>query len=285
MVNQRKYTWFDIVNISLLSIAGLTMIYPFVYMLAVSMSDSYFVARNDVTIWPKGFTLSEYKIVFNSSEILRGYGNTILYTVAGTLVSLLLTSLTAYPLANKNLLFGKSITLLFVFTLMFNGGLIPTFLVVRELGMMDSIWAMILPSAVSAWFMFIMRTAFQGIPLELEESGRIDGLSDFGIYWRIALPLSKAMLATIALFVAVSIWNNYISALLYLRDSRLYPLQVVIQQLLLQGKQNMDVGVDSEADLSFKFATIIVATAPILTLYPFLQKHFVKGVLIGSVKG
>lgn len=285
MVN-RKMTWFDYANIAFLSLLSLSMLYPFLYMTAVSLSESAYVLRNEVTIFPKGFSLSSYKAVLTDAKVLRGYGNTILYVVVGTGISLILTSLTAYPLSRKGLIFGKSVTLMIVFTMLFTGGMIPTFLVVRSLGIMDSIWAMVLPGALSAWFLFVMRTFFMGIPNELIESGKMDGLNDFGVLLRIVLPLSKPALATIGLFVAVGLWNNFMYALLYLRSESLFPLQVIIRQMLETGRLSGSMGGDEESvDQVLKFTTIMVGTLPILLVYPFLQKYFVKGVLIGSVKG
>lgn len=286
MVN-RKNTWFDYANIAFLSLLSLSMLYPFVYMTAVSLSDSAAVLRNEVTVIPKGFTLFSYKAVLSDINVLRGYRNTILYVVLGTAIALALTALTAYPLSRKGLIFGKSVTLMIVFTMLFSGGIIPTFLVVRSLGIMDTIWAMVLPGALSAWFLFVMRTFFMGIPNELIESGKMDGLNDFGVLLRIVLPLSRSALATISLFVAVGLWNNFMYALLYLRSENLFPLQVIIRRLLETGllTGQMNGGDEEMVDQGLKFTTIMVGTLPILLVYPFLQKYFVKGVLIGSVKG
>lgn len=285
MVN-RKRTWFDYANIAFLSLLSMSMLYPFVYMTAVSLSDSAAVLRNEVTIIPKGFTLASYKAVLSDMQVLRGYRNTILYVVLGTVISLALTALTAYPLSRKGLVFGKSVTLMIVFTMLFSGGMIPAFLVVRTFGIMDTIWAMVLPGALSAWFLFVMRTFFIGIPNELIESGKMDGLNDFGVLLRIVLPLSRPALATIGLFVAVGLWNNFTSALLYLRSENLFPLQVIIRRLLETGRLSAEMSGDEDmVDQGLKFTTIMVGTLPILMVYPFLQKYFVKGVLIGSVKG
>lgn len=286
MVNRKK-TAFDYVNIVLLSLFSLAMLYPFIYMTAVSLSDPVYVMRNEVSFFPKGFTLETYKIVLKDPQILLGYRNTILYVVLGTLISLVITCLTAYPLSRKGMIFGKSITLMIVFTMMFNGGMIPTFLVVRDLGMTNTIWAMVIPGAISAFYLFIMRTFFRGIPEELIESGKIDGLNDFGVLRHVVLPLSKPALATIGLFVAVGLWNNFMFALLYLRDQELFPLQVIIRRLLESGRLSAQLGMDDDSmnDQGMKFATIMIGTLPILCVYPFLQRFFVKGVLIGSVKG
>ncbi|AWP27718.1 carbohydrate ABC transporter permease [Paenibacillus glucanolyticus] len=286
----RKISIFHIVNVIVLLGVVIVTLYPFLYMIAVSLSKDIFVLRGEVWLWPKGFNLDMYKLVLNDPRIFTAYTNTILYTVIGTLVALVVTSLGAYAISKKEMVFQKFFMMLIVFTMFFSGGMIPTFLIVKDMGLMDTLWAMVLPGAVSTWNLIIMRTFFRGIPIELEESGRIDGLTDFGIFLRIVLPLSKAVLATIGLFCAVGIWNNFYQALLYLRDSDLYPLQVVLRNIVLSGQVNnsdvTSVGGDNLiVEESLKFATIIVSTLPILLVYPFLQKYFVKGVMIGSVKG
>lgn len=286
----RRISLFQIVNTMILSGVVVSTLYPFVYMIAVSLSGDLYVLRGEVWLWPKGFTLDMYHLVLNDPRISTAYLNTIIYTVTGTAISLAVTSLGAYALSKKEMSGNQFFTMLIVFTMFFSGGMIPTFLVVRSLGFMDTLWAMVLPGAVSTWNLIIMRTFFRGIPAELEEAGRIDGLNDFGIYLRIVLPLSKAVMATIGLFYAVGIWNNFYQALLYLRDSSLFPLQVVLRNIVLAGQVNnsevTSVGGDNLiVEESLKFATIIVSTLPILMVYPFLQKYFVKGVMIGSVKG
>ncbi|OUS70613.1 sugar ABC transporter permease [Paenibacillus sp. MY03] len=287
---KKKFSLFSAVNVLLLSIVAFIALYPFYYMVVVSLSSSEYVMRGEVGLWPKGFTLDVYKYVLQDERIWVGYRNTILYTVLGTVISLAFTSMGAYALSRRRLVFGKFFMQLVVFTMLFSGGMIPTFLVVRSVGMMDSIWAMIIPGMISTWNLIIMRTFFKGLPYELEEAGKIDGLNDIGIFIRIILPLSKSILATISLFYAVSIWNNFYSALLYLRDLNLFPLQVILRNLVLAG-QVMDGGItagagsDAIVDESLKFATIIVSTLPIMAVYPFVQKYFVKGALIGSLKG
>jgi putative aldouronate transport system permease protein len=273
----------------LLGVVGVTL-YPFVYMIAVSLSDAVYVLKNEVTLWPKGLNLKVYEIVLADPRISSAYVNTILYTVIGTALSLFITSMGAFALSKKELPFHKTFTMMIVFTMFFSGGMIPTFLVVKSFGLIDTLWGMVLPTAISTWNMIVMRTFFSGMPKELEESGRIDGLTDIGIFFRLILPLSKAVLATIGLFYAVGMWNNFYSALLYLRDQALFPLQVVLRNIVLQGQvisSNVSsVGGDNLiVDDTLKYATIMVSTLPILLIYPFLQKYFVKGAMIGSVKG
>ncbi|RTE04413.1 carbohydrate ABC transporter permease [Paenibacillus whitsoniae] len=273
----------------LLGVVAATL-YPFIYMAAVSLSDSTHILKGDVTLWPKGFNLDTYKVVLHDPRISNAYLNTIQYVLVGTFVSLIITAAGAFAISKKELPHHKLFTLLIVFTMFFSGGMIPTFLVVKSYGLVDSLWSMVLPTAVSTWNLIVMRTFFAAMPKEVEESGKIDGLTDIGIFFRLVLPLSKAVLATIGLFYAVGIWNNFYSALLYLRNQDLFPLQVVLRNIVLQGQVNSAnvtaVGGDTLlVDDALKFTTILVSTVPILLVYPFLQKYFVKGVMIGSVKG
>ncbi|MFD0868846.1 Inner membrane ABC transporter permease protein ycjP [Chlamydia abortus] len=287
---KRKLSLFSIVNAIILCGIVLVTLYPFVHMIAVSLSSNIHVMKGEVSWYPKGLNFDMYQIVLNDPRILKSYLNTLIYTSLGTAVSLIVTSLGAYALAKKDMPFHKGFTLLIVFTMFFSGGMIPTFLVVKSMGIMDTVWAMVLPGAVSTWNLLIMRTFFVGIPVELEESGKIDGLNDFGIFTRIVVPLSKAVFATIGLFYAVGLWNNFMLPLLYLRDPELFPLQVVLRNIVLAGQMNSgdvtSIGGDNMVvEESLKFATIMVSTLPILLLYPLLQKYFVKGVMIGAVKG
>ncbi|THF83529.1 carbohydrate ABC transporter permease [Cohnella fermenti] len=259
-------------------------------MIAVSLSGTVPVLKGQVFFWPKAFTLNTYKAVFDNPEIGRAYLNTIVYTVLGTAISLLITAAGAYALSKREMMFRRGFMVIVTITLFFSGGMIPTFLVVRSYHLIDTIWAMILPGAISTWNLIVMRTFFSGMPQEVEESGKIDGLNDIGIFFRLVLPLSKAIIATVGLFYGVAIWNNFFSALLYLRDADLFPLQIIVRNMVLQGASGANgagnVGGDSMIiDESLKYATIIVTTVPILLVYPFLQKYFAKGALIGSVKG
>ncbi|QUL55866.1 carbohydrate ABC transporter permease [Paenibacillus tritici] len=281
---------FSIINgIALLMVVAATL-YPFVHMLAVSLSSDSNVIQNTVSIWPKGINLDMYKVVLEDSKIWAAYKNTIVYTFTGTLISLLITSTGAYALSRSDMALRKSLTMLIVVTMFFSGGMIPTFLVVRSLNLVDTVWGMVLPGAVSTWNLILMRTFFAGIPKELEESGRMDGLNDIGIFARIIVPLSKASFATIALFYAVSMWNNFLGPLLYLRSSELFPLQVLLRNMVLAGTSSSGdvtgIGGDNQiVEESLKYATIMVSTLPILAVYPFIQKYFVQGAMIGAVKG
>lgn len=285
-----KFTFFDgIIYFVLLSVVVVSL-YPFIYMIAVSLSGTVPVLKGEVFLWPKEFNLMTYAAVFDNPDIGKAYLNTILYTVLGTSISLLITAAGAYALSKQAMPFRRAFMIMIVITLFFSGGMIPTFLVVKSYDLIDTIWAMVLPTAVSSWNFIVMRTFFMNMPHEVEESGKIDGLTDVGIFIRLVLPLSKAILATIGLFYGVAIWNNFFSALLYLRDANLLPLQVIIRNMVLQGAGGANgagtIGGDSLiVDESLKYATIIVTTVPILLVYPFLQKYFAKGALIGSVKG
>jgi putative aldouronate transport system permease protein len=285
-----KIGLFTVVNTIVLLLVVVATLYPFLHMLAVSLSKDIYVMKGQVSIIPKGFNLDMYKLVLNDPRIATGYKNTLIYVVLGTAVALLVTSLGAYALSKKDMMLRKTFTLMIVFTMFFSGGMIPTFLVVKGMGLMDTVWAMVLPGAVSTWNLLIMRTFFMGIPVEVEESGKIDGLTDIGIFFRIVAPLSKAVFATIGLFYAVALWNNFYYPLLYLRDQDLFPLQVILRNIVLAGQITSgdvtSVGGDNLiVEESLKFATIMVSTIPILLAYPMLQKHFVKGALIGAVKG
>lgn len=287
---KRKWTIFGILNgLILLSVVVVTL-YPFLYMAAVSLSKDTYVLKGLVTWYPKGFNVDMYKLVLKDPRIFQSYLNTILYTAVGTAISLAVTSAGAYAISKKNMIFHRGFTLMIIFTMFFSGGMIPTFLIVKSYGLMDTIWAMVLPGAVSTWNLLVMRTFFLGIPAELEESGRMDGLNDLGIFWRIVIPLSKAVFATIGLFYAVAMWNNFMLPLLYLRDPNMFPLQVILRNIVLAGQINSaeasSIGGDNMVvEESLKFATIMVSTVPILIVYPLLQKYFVKGVMIGAVKG
>jgi len=281
---------FDIVNVLLMGILICSMLFPFIHMAAVSISSSEYVVKNEITLWPKGIHFDAYVAVLKDKRILLGYKNTLIYVVLGTMLSLVFTTMGAYALSRRNLVLGKTFMLIIVFTMLFTGGLIPTYLVIRSYGLLDTRWAMLLPGLVSTYYLVIMRTFFQEIPRELEESGKIDGLSNLGILLRIVLPLTKPVMMTISLFYAVGIWGNFFSALIYLRDASLFPLQVVVRNIVLIGQASESTVSSAMGEKpilleSLKYAVILVSTLPILMVYPFIQKHFVKGVMIGSVKG
>ncbi|WP_127582563.1 carbohydrate ABC transporter permease [Paenibacillus koleovorans] len=289
-IRNTRIRLFDVMNMLLMALFACSMLFPFLHMAAVSVSSADLVVRNEIFLWPQDIHFDAYKAVLQDKRILTGYKNTIIYVVLGTSLSLIFTTMGAYALSRKNLVFGKTFMLLVVFTMLFTGGMIPTYLVVRSYGLLDTRWAMVLPGLVSSWYLIIMRTFFQGIPRELEESGKIDGLSDLGILLRIVLPLSKPVMLTISLFYAVVIWSNFYSALIYIRDADLLPLQVTIRNIVMIGQvgdMTVSTAVGGKAVVleSLKYAVILVGTLPILLIYPFIQKYFVQGTMIGSVKG
>lgn len=287
--DRRFYT---IVNIILIFLT-IIVLYPLLYILASSFSSASAVSQGKVFLWPVEFSLEGYKRVFEYERVWIGYRNTIFYTILGTVVNVAMTLICAYPLARKGLPHKGLFSFLFTFTMMFGGGLIPTYLVVRSLGMVNTIWALIIPGAMSVYQMVIVRTFIMNtIPDELLESAKLDGCDDFRFFFQFVLPLSMAVIAVIALQYAVGHWNNYFTAMIYLNNDKLYPLQVFLREILIMSQMDASDFVDEEtavaiqgmADL-IKYSLIVVSTVPILCAYPFLQKYFVKGVMIGSLKG
>jgi putative aldouronate transport system permease protein len=267
----------------------LITVYPFIYMTSVSFSDKLSVMRNEVILFPKGFNIESYKMVFREKRIATAYYNTLIYVILGTAISMILTTIGAYGLSKSKRLIGfKFFNIVIVITMFFGGGMIPKYLVVKSLGLLDTIWAVVLPSSVSAWNLIVMRTFFVGFPEEIEQSGWLDGLNDFGILFYLVIPTSSAILATMSLFHAVGYWNSFMEPFLYLNTESKYPLQVILRSIIIQGSSldNEYASGDSPVyEDSLKFATIIVSVIPIIAVYPFLQKYFVKGVMIGSIKG
>ncbi|SEL71647.1 carbohydrate ABC transporter membrane protein 2, CUT1 family [Paenibacillus sp. cl141a] len=277
----------------ILSFITLLVLYPLFFVLIASISAPETVMRGEVWLWPKELSFVGYERLFANSELMRGFLNTLLYTTTGTALNVLMTIAAAYPLSRADFNGRGIFTAIIVFTMFFSGGMIPNYLLVKELGMLDTIWAMIIPSAVSVWNIIIMRTFFQSsIPKEMQEAAFIDGASNMRVLWRIVLPLSGPILAVMVLFYAVGHWNSYFSALIYLSDRANYPLQLFLREILVQGQMQemVDISDDSLARSlmdaeAIKYAAVIVTNLPMLLLYPFLQKHFVKGVMIGAIKG
>ncbi len=284
---------FTIVNTVLLAIITLIVLYPLIFVVSASLSSPIEVMNGNVWLFPKKFNFDSYRMVFREPDIMTGYKNTLLYTVTGTALNLLLNIAGAYALSRRDLAGRKLFTGIFVFTMFFSGGLIPTYLLVKNLNLIDSFWVMILPNAVSMWNIVIMRTYFQSsIPFELQEAAFADGCSNTGILVRIILPLSKPIIAVMVLFYGVMHWNAFFNALIYLSDRNKYTLQLILREILIQNQMSEDIlaDVDSLAMKQMiaegiKYALIIVASVPVLVLYPFLQKYFVKGVMIGAIKG
>lgn len=283
---------FNIVNYIFLTIVALLVIYPLIFVVSASLSNPEYVISGEMWLWPKEFTLDAYDKVFKNQEIINGFVNTLKYTVFGTILNVIMTILAAYPLSRKDLKGRGFIMAFIVFTIFFSGGLIPTYLLIRDLGMLNTFWVMIIPNAVAVWNIIIMRTFFQAIPAELEESAMIDGAGNFRTLWSIVLPLSFPVIAVMVLFYSVGHWNSYFQALIYLQDQEKFPLQLILRQILIQGQTDDMVQTTSESFLAqqlsvegLKYAVLIVANLPMLMLYPFLQRYFVKGVMIGSLKG
>jgi putative aldouronate transport system permease protein len=283
---------FDYGNVLFMIGLIIMTLYPMLYVLFASLSDPALLAQHrGLLAGPVGFSMGAYQRVFENPMILIGYRNTIFYVVTGTIINILMTTLGAYVLSRQNLLWKKPILLLIIFTMFFNGGLIPTFLLVgRSLGMINSPLALILPGAIFTYNLIIMRTSFQQVPFEYEEAARIDGANDLQILTHVYLPMVKPVIAVMVLFYAVAHWNSFFPAMIYLRSRELYPLQLVLREILLANSvQNMTTNVaGGDVEMvgeTIKYATIVVATVPILLIYPFLQRYFVKGVMIGGIKG
>lgn len=277
----------------LLLLLLLIVLYPLIFIVSASFSSSYAVSSGKVILFPVDFSLEGYSAVFKNGDVLTGYTNTILYTGVGTLINIVVTMVAAYPLARKDLPGRNVFMFIFTFTMIFNGGMIPMYIVMKNLGLINTFWAMVLPGAMSVYNMIITRTFIQSnIPNELLEAAQIDGCSDTRYFFSIILPLSKAVIAVITLFYAVGHWNAYFNAFLYLNKRELFPLQLILREILVANSIDSSLIVDPEVAAAkqgmaelLKYSLIIVSTVPVLCLYPFIQKYFVKGVMIGSIKG
>ena len=273
----------------------LTMIvlYPIVYVISASFSSSDAVAEGRVWLIPVEFSLEAYKAVFAYKDLWLGYRNTIFYVVVGTMINVFMAMVCAYPMARKDLWGRKPLSFFFTFTMLFGGGMIPQYVLVKNLGMLNTVWSLLIPGAMSVYNMLVARNFIESnIPNELLESSKIDGCSDFQFFFRMVLPLSKAIIAVLTLWHAVGHWNSYFSAFLYLTKKELYPLQIFLKEILVQSEFNSEIVTDvrdaiamQNLRLLLKYAVIVVSTVPLFAFYPFVQKYFVKGVTIGSVKG
>lgn len=292
-MRSRSDILFDVVNYGLLAVILLLVLYPLYFVVIASFSNPTLVNSGQIILIPRGINFEGYVRIFNDKMILTGYGNSILYTVLGTIVSVIVTVPGAYALSRREMAGRNFIMYMVVFTMFFSGGLIPTFILVKNLGLYNSFWSLILPVAVIPWNLIIARTFFQtSIPDELREAAQLDGCNEFRFFFRIALPLSSALLAIMVLFYAVGYWNTYFNALIYLKDEVLYPLQLVLRNILLANNispemmENVEqASKQLEVAALIQYGVIIVAAFPLLVLYPFLQRFFVKGALIGSIKG
>lgn len=286
---------FDILNAIVMIFLIVICVYPLLYVVFASLSDPIKLMQYNGGLWkPVGFSLSSYIEVFKSPMIFITYKNTLIYLVIGTFISSVLTILGAYVLSRKRKIYVKSLlNILVIITMFFAGGLIPTYLTVKSYGLLDTMWAVILPTAMSTWNLIVMRTSFAALPSSLEEAAKIDGANDLEILWNVVLPLSKPIIAVIVLFYGVGIWNSWFTASIYLKNRDLFPLQLYLREILINSNtdammsnNNISNATDRFAiGETIKYSTIVVATLPILVAYPFLQKYFVKGVMVGAIKG
>lgn len=283
---------FDVVNIVILSLILIIIIYPLIFVISASFSDPVKVLQGAVWLLPKGLNVESYELVFSHDQIMIGYRNTIIYTLLGTSINLVMTILGAYPLSRRDFRARTFFTFLFVFTMFFSGGLIPMYLVMKQLGLINTIWAIVLPGAVSVWNMTIMRNFFQNnVPFELQEAAMIDGCGNVTLLLKVVLPLSTPIIAVMIMFYGVGHWNAFFNALVYLSDEKKYPLQLVLRSILIQEQTGEIIAADDSAIRRqmmaeiIKYASIVIASIPVLILYPFLQKYFVHGIMVGALKG
>ncbi|GAA3404226.1 carbohydrate ABC transporter permease [Paenibacillus hodogayensis] len=286
MVNSASDRIFNTVVYVLLALVGLAAVLPLLYVFSVSLTPYGEVLKNGgYVLLPKSVTLEAYRKLFETSNIMRSFGVTVFITVVGTFVNLTLTALTAYALSRKNMP-GRALFLyMIVFTLLFSGGIIPTYLIVKATGLLDSVWALILPSAISSFNVLLMKSFFENLPEELFESARIDGAKEFRILRQIVVPLSMPSFITIGLFYAVAHWNQFFAAIMYVTDRRLYPLQVVVREILTMAQQPLDSAENMVPTVTMQMSAVVAASLPVFIVYPFLQKHFTQGMLLGSIKG
>lgn len=281
------------IGYAVMIVLTLLVLYPVIYIISASFSSGQAVAQGRVFLFPVEFCLDGYKALLKYENVWIGYRNTIFYTVVGTIINIAVTLCCAYPLARKNLKGRAVISFIFTFTMIFSGGMIPKYILVKNLGIMNTAWAMLLPGAMSVYNMIICKNFIESnIPDEMHEAARVDGCNDFQFFRIFILPLSKSIIAVLALYYAIGHWNAYFDAFLYLADEKLYPLQIFLREILIDSQMSSDMVTNVEtavqmqnSSMLLKFSTIVVATAPLFVVYPFVQKHFVKGVMVGSVKG
>lgn len=282
---------FNVIVYAIAAVIIAIVMYPLLFVVSASVSDPARVLNGEMWLLPKGLTLEAYTNILHNERIWIGYRNTIIYAAAGTAINIVMTVLAAYPLSRPDLPGRKMLMLIITLTLFFGGGLIPTYLLVKELGMVNTMWSLIVPGAISTYNLIVMRTYFQSsIPWELQEAAHIDGCSNWRLLQSIILPLSKPILAVMVLFYAVGHWNSFFNALIYIRNEELYPLQLILREILMISQSDAidgNVGLEDKILLaeSIKYAVIIVSSLPVWIMYPLVQRHFVKGVMIGSIKG
>lgn len=280
--------FFDILNHLLLALAALAMFFPLIYVFAISFSTFEDVARGGIILFPKEWSFTAYRQVLTNPGVRNSMGISIFIATVGTLIQLAMTATMAYALSSKHLPFRRVFLIFVIIPILFWPGMIPRFLVVRDTGLLNTIWALIIPVAINSFNLIVMRNFFMSLPEELMESAEIDGANDLQIFWRLVIPLSKPILAAIGLFYAVANWNNYFGAILYIRDTSLWPIQVLLRSVVLQSQDQfsmLDTAAEMAPNYAVQMATVMIATIPILIIYPFLQRYFVKGVLTGAIKG
>jgi len=288
MIITRGQKIFNLINIIGLGGLGLTMVLPIIHIIAQSFSNSVAIDTGQVTFWPVNFTLGNYQLILHDHTIWIGFRNSVILTVLGTLINLFMTATLAYPLSRPEYLFRKSVLLMVLFTLIFSAPLIPNYILIKQLGLLNSLWAIMIPMAIGSFHMFIMRSFFMNLPNELLDSARIDGCGEFRILWKMVLPLSKPVMATMGIMYSVAHWNRYAEAVYYINKAAWIPLQVRLRDIVFTDSLGQS-DITSELMLfispeGVKMAVIVVATVPIILIYPFLQKYFVSGMMIGSIK-
>ena len=289
MKESKQYKIFKVFNVCILLIIIFCTLYPFINVVAQSFSSESYINSGQVNLFPKGFNVETYQKVLSDTMFWINYKNTVVYTVVGTIISMFLTTIFAYALSKRRLVGRRFLTVFAVFTMFFNGGLIPNYVLINALGFANTMWAIVIPGAISIYNMLIMKSFFENMPEELEEAVAIDGLNTYGILLKIVLPLSKAVIATMVLFYAVAYWNSWFSAFIYLDKKELFPVTIYLRNMIAGTTSGMSAGATSADNLTqisanIKSVTMVLTILPILTVYPFVQKYFVSGVMLGSIK-
>jgi len=287
MVRRSRFSVFSMINGLLLICVAVSTIYPILYITAISLSETAYVVQGKVWFWPKGFNIDAYQQVLSNSKIPRAYLNTILYTSLGTFTNLLMTAIAAYPLSQRTFFGRKYFMMMIVLTMFLNPGIIPHYVIVQKLGLINTFWALVIPNAIWTFELIILKTFYENMSTQIREAALIDGASEYRILFHIVIPLSKPALASIGLFYFMGHWNSFFIPMIYLNDQTMYPLQVVLRDMLIFNEGNNASLVDASAlaPQALKNATIVLSMIPVLMIYPFAQKYFAKGVMLGSEKG
>ena len=281
-----SYRVFKVFNAIILTLISVAMLYPFLYLIAQSFSSTQAIVAGQVGLIPKDFNISTYKYVITDGKFIPYYGNTVVYSIIGTVCALLFSALLAYPLSKAELYGGKAINKFIIFTMYFSGGMIPHYILMVSLGLRDTVASFILPGMISTYYVILMRSFFLTLPRELEEAGEIDGLDLWGVFWRIAIPLSKPIIATMTLFYVVQYWNDWFDAFLYLDTTTKWPVAYYLRQLISSASgTSADAGDAMQIASNIKSCAMVLTSAPIICIYPFIQKYFVQGMMLGGVKG